>query len=1060
MTHPPGKMLLLRTVPIGFARLCIGFLFFSCCLNAQPSRYVFRSLPNDSGFAIAAQHTLLQDSRGFLWVGTFTGLYRYDGYQFKPYQRGPTPEDNAWLSLVNYVYEDRAGDLWVGSPVGLDRLNRKTGRFQRYTHDSSVSTSLIDDNVTGILESRNGNLWIGTGGGLDLFDRTSGVFTHFLHDSANPNSLSQNWTTALLEDRTGSLWLGHGDAGLDSYDSRDGSFRHYRHDSTDPGSLAQNHVISLCETSDGALWVGTWGGGLDRLDPATGRFTHFRHKEGSPDGLSDNTINTLLQSGDGTLWVGTEQGGLCWSRQADGVFHRVTPDPFGSSAFAPANVTALCEDKSGNLLVGSYRGIRYLDTRRPKIACEIPQPEGRGGPLVRSLLQDTQRRLWVGGSGGLSCFDPSKQTWRHFRQLPGDRNTPTDSWIDGLCEDSLGTVWIACSAGGLYGLPGGAGNFLHYRHDPADSASLRSSDASSVCIDRSGVIWVGGGSGVLEEFDRSTGRFRHHWRGQANGQNPSGCSITAVCGDRSGIIWTGYYWDGLDAYDVARDTFTHYANDSSDSGSLASNFVTELTEDSRGDIWIRLMGGGLDRLNRKTGSFEHFIPNSKTLLGAFGPPVEDRRGMLWVSMGLGVWCVDPETRTEQNYYLAEEKDLDATGRIPGKAPLGNNGLILFTLRGLVSIYPDSIRRAPQTHPVAITGFRVFDKALDVDSAVAEAGEIRLAYSDNAISIDFAVLDFVDPQRNRYACMLEGLDRDWVKFDTRHYAGYAHLDPGEYVFRVKGRSADGLWNERGASLRIMIVPPFWRTWWFTVLLWVFALGGIGAAFRVLENRRVRLRTRALEEQHALQRERLRISSDLHDELASNLTSIAMLSRIVRDEPAGMQGEEQSGVQHRHMLERITTLAQESVDSIRDIIWAIDPKAESLAGLLGRLRDMLVALCRAKNIHAHIELPPEDLLPQGNLAPEARQHLWFLLKEAISNAVKHSGGSELWLCVEFREGEMRAMVRDNGRGFVAAAPTSGKGRATMRMRAEKLGARLEQESAPGAGTSVTVALRLPA
>ena len=258
-------------------------------------------------------------------------------------------------------------------------------------------------------------------------------------------------------------------------------------------------------------------------------------------------------------------------------------------------------------------------------------------------------------------------------------------------------------------------------------------------------------------------------------------------------------------------------------------------------------------------------------------------------------------------------------------------------------------------------------------------------------------------------------------------------------------------------RLRITPPFWKTWWFTALAWVIGLGAVGATIRFLEMRRLRREMRKLEQRQALEQERVRISSDLHDELASNLTSIAMLSRIAQDGIIGKTAE--PGQEKNRLLERISTLSEESVDSIRDIIWAIDPKVEGLTGLLMRVRDMLQLLCRAKGIRPFVSLPPEERVPPRDLPPEFRQQLWFLLKEAVNNAVKHSACTELTFCVEYNNGELKALIQDNGHGFDAVKPGGGKGMTTMRMRAEKLGGRIEHLSAPEAGTSVTVILHMP-
>jgi signal transduction histidine kinase len=370
-------------------------------------------------------------------------------------------------------------------------------------------------------------------------------------------------------------------------------------------------------------------------------------------------------------------------------------------------------------------------------------------------------------------------------------------------------------------------------------------------------------------------------------------------------------------------------------------------------------------------------------------------------------------------------------------------------------HPDSVKENTHVPPIVITGFRKFDKPIDIRQAIGRSGAIELSYKEDVLSFEFAALDFARPEKNQYAYKLEGFDKDWVYCGTRRTATYTNLDGGEYLFRAKGSNNDGVWNEEGASIAVIITPPFWATWLFRTLFVAAIAGSIGGTIRYIGVRKLQRRLRILEQQHALERERLRISGDLHDELASNLSSIAMFSRILQDE---MASAKEGAVPKPQLLERITTLAQESVDSIREIIWAIDPKEETLEKLLIRLRDMVAASCRAKGIHCRFDQPKGKQLASTNLPPELRRQLWLLLKEAVNNALKHSRCTELVLSAEYSGGILNVVVRDNGVGFDPAKVVRGKGLGTMRTRSEQIGASLELKSGTGEGTSFLVSLKI--
>ncbi len=1057
------KRLLAGNCSCWLGHLCI-LLLCTSRLHAQPSGSAFRPIANDPGISITGQNAILQDSRGFIWFATWSGLYRYDGYDFKVYRHDPADSGSISSDLLDRLFEDRYGTLWILTHWdGLEKFDRITERFQHYGRRPGDTTALPLNGLQTILQTPDGTYWIGATSGLYTFDPATGSVTRFRHEHAHGRPPLVTNISIVYEDRAGTLWVGSWGGGLDRVDRNLGVIRHFQHDPSDPGSLSDNRVHSLCETADGMLWVGTWGGGLDRLDRGTNKFSHFRHTPGWSDGLSDNTIASLLQSSNGTLWVGTWSGGLSWSEGAGGVFHTSKAGPFQSHNFSSDDITSLYEDRSGILWIGSFRGIACLEPSRKQMIRQIARREGndhRAAGFIYALLRDTRNRLWVGTSGGLICFDLKKKTSWHQRRLPGDASGPGDSWVTSFCEGDSGTTWVG-SQGGIYRLDGEGHTLVHYKHEPGDSSSLSGNNVFAVCMDKAGTLWAGVDPwitpGVLDELDRSTGRFRHHRHIDGDPRSLSPGDVNAIIEDRAGILWIATGRGGVDEYDRRSGEFRHHSHDPGNSSSLSSNFIRNLLEDRRGGVLVRSYDGSIDRFNKDAGAFEHLTRNARLESELWDGIWEDQRGALWYVTNEGIIRLDPAAHTERAYGSpVSSSPNDALDLLHENLPAGGQ-FFMATPRGLISVCPDSAAENLYIPPVVINELKVFGRPFKLDSAIAGKHELTLPYTDNMISIDFAALDYTSPANNQYAYMLEGLEKEWVQSGTRHYATYTNLQPGSYLFRAKGSSSTGVWNEAGLSLRIVITPPFWRTWWFTALLWIVGLGSIGGTIRAFEIRTLRRGLRKLEQQQALERERVRISSDLHDELASNLTSIAMLSRIAQDEIA--RSIPMNPPPGARLLERITTLSRESVDSIRDIIWAIDPKTESLGGLLTRVRDMVHLVCNAKAISSVIAIPPEEQLPTRNLPPEFRQHLWFLLKEAINNAIKHSSCTELSFCVEYDGEELKILVRDNGRGFNPGNPTKGKGMATMRMRAEKLGARFDYVSAPEAGTALTVMLRMP-
>jgi two-component sensor histidine kinase len=422
---------------------------------------------------------------------------------------------------------------------------------------------------------------------------------------------------------------------------------------------------------------------------------------------------------------------------------------------------------------------------------------------------------------------------------------------------------------------------------------------------------------------------------------------------------------------------------------LPSDVVYGILEDSSGNLWLST-NYGLSRFNQDTETFKNF---------------DTRDGLLGNEYNTGAWA-----RTAEGTFLFG----------------GVNGASEFN--------PDSLVDNPFIAPVVLTGFNIFDKPAVLKKSITSTEEITLSYRDNYFSFEFASLDFSTPDRNQYAYMLEGLDRDWIRAGTRRFAGYTHLDAGRYVFRVKGTNGDGVWNEAGASVRIIITPPFWKTWWFIVLL-IMAIGG-GIAFLIVNRVRQLL---------AIERLRSKIAADLHDDIGAGLTEISIMGEVIT---------QKLPPESRRLIlpeaEKIGETARGLVSSMSDIVWLVDPRRDSLYDLVSRLGDSFKETMNTLNI----QFKTENLqsLKSVRLKMEYRQHLLLIFKEAINNSLKYSGCSEISLSVDLRGKMLDMCLIDNGRGFEIEDEPAGNGLKNMKERADRIGGVLVIRSSSGRGTEV--------
>jgi signal transduction histidine kinase len=494
-------------------------------------------------------------------------------------------------------------------------------------------------------------------------------------------------------------------------------------------------------------------------------------------------------------------------------------------------------------------------------------------------------------------------------------------------------------------------------------------------------------------------------------------------------LWIGTN-DGLWRYDARANAFARYAHDPRDPKSLASNIVTTVYRDTRGTLWIGT-DQGLDRMDLTAGRFESYTVDDGLPENLVLGILEDGEGRLWVSTAKAISKLDPRTNRFSTYTM---KDVLPDIRFGAGCCLRSpTGEMYFGGRGgIIVFHPDSIRDNPYVPPIAVTGFRRFDAPAHLDSAVSEKRTIDLSYKDNVFSFEFAALNFVRPEQNQYAYTLEGHDSGWIYCGNRQYARYMNVPVGNYVFRVRGSNNDGVWNEEGVSLRILIAPPYWQTWWFRgvalVLLGALAYGGY----------RYRLAKML-----ALERLRLRIANDLHDDIGSDLSSLALESDLLsRRFPEGDPSRERLRVVGRTI--------RAAADNLRDVVWIVSPDRDEVQDLVERMREVAAKMLSGFSY----EFRCSGSAPSGSLDIEFKRHVLMMFKEMLHNVVRHARASKVEVEFELITGHLRLCVRDDGVGFEPSAKQSGRGLYSLRARASAIGGTVTIESAPGKGTAISL------
>jgi PAS domain S-box-containing protein len=788
----------------------------------------FTHLSTEQGLSQSRVDHMLQDRRGFIWIGTYNGLNRYDGYSFKTYKPDPNNPNSLGGSLVLPLFEDRSGILWIGVDTGLDRFDPVTERFTHFRADPNNPDSPAGE-VEHITQDRDGMLWLATRNGLDRLDPASGRFIHYRNDPNDPHSLSSNDVRFVLEDRQGTLWVATA-AGLDAFDRRTGRVLHYP-------SSQQPPLDRILEDRSGMLWVSaTRGGGLASLDRKTGVFTRYTWFEGWPGTPGMRGCSAILEDGHGMLWLATNPDGVVKFDRKLGRFTRYRNDPANPTSLNNNEALSLLEDHEGGIWVGTNGGgvNRFPSTTPPFTVYrhEPGNPNSLDQSFALSVFEDSQGMLWIGTSQ-LNRLDRKTGRYTFYRRNPADPGSITSGKVYAIAEDPAGIMWFGTWGGGLNRFDRRTGRFKAYRHDPADAGSLSHDFVLSLLVDRGGNLWVGGYDG-LNRLDARTGRFTV-FRPKSGSIEHTWYRVLAE--DTDGSIWMGTYTQGLQRLDVRTGEILQYQNDPKIRGSLSNNRVNAFCLDHRGTLWVGTQNG-LNRFDRNTGEFTTFGERDGLPNNAIEGILEDSAGNLWLSTGNGLSRFDPRARTFKNYFsddgLAGDEFTDFS--VYYKSASGE--MFFGGVNGVTAFYPEKVVDSTFVPPVVLTDFRLFNDPVPVGGrsplkmSISYSDSLTLSHEQSMFSFEFATLSYVAPPRNQYRWMLEPLHDSWNQVDAdRRLATFTTLPAGSYTLRVQGSNNRGVWNEQGVALHLEILPPWWGTWWFRGVCAVVSLAMLWAAWQL-------------------------------------------------------------------------------------------------------------------------------------------------------------------------------------------------------------------------------------
>ncbi len=844
--------------------IILFILFSPQLLFSQNHIMKFEHLTVGDGLSGSVVEFIMQDSKGFMWFGTRNGLNRYDGYKFIIYRHdvnNPKSISHNWIS--GGIIEDSKGDLWIGTlGGGLNRFDRDKEIFFQYKHDDKDPNSICNNFIQYIYEDKSGNLWICTAGGLSkvaahgILDTNDSIkFVNYKSNPEDPYSLSDDYVVSAYEDNEGLLWIGTA-SGINLLNKGSERFINKNNLSAKSYPFIRNPLLGggmiwgfQEDIADGdSLITITVGGVIYKLNKNNDKLTNFSKSLYQslnipvPDvGYID--IGYYMEDKNGQVWIHpNNQKGLYITNKAKNIAFDLYPDPHNPFSVSSNFVESWYEDKNGIIWIGTMGGgvnkyIKDKDIFRV-ITVDINDSECS----VRSIHEDIYENgliLWIGTEeqGLLRYNMETREIKQYYINCP----------IRAICQTKSDpdNIWIGTLYWGLLKFNKKNKTFSnqYFYESKEDLNKFHLTHVIlSMTIDEKGILWIGTVGGLIR-FDPDTKKFKHYFRDLNNKYSLSDNQVNSLFFSNyknEPVLWVGTRHGGLNRFDPDKEKFYHFKNNPDDSLSIASDYISSIYEDDSSNLWIGTTNG-LQKFDRIKNKFFRYVDKDGLLNIDIMGILEGKNGILWLHTKSGICRFNTQNRSLR--FLDEKDGLPAKDFYRYAYYENKRGDLYFGGNNKILVFnPAKIQKNTNIPPIVITDFQIFNESVKpgndspLSKTISNTDEIILPFNQSVFSFEFASLDYTTPSKNKYAYKMEGIDPDWVYSDaSRRYVTYTHLDPGKYVLRIKGSNNDGIWNEVGTSVSIIITPPWWRTWWAYSFYWLLFLSTLYGLRRYELNR---------------------------------------------------------------------------------------------------------------------------------------------------------------------------------------------------------------------------------
>jgi two-component sensor histidine kinase/ligand-binding sensor domain-containing protein len=793
---------------------------------------LFNRISTSEGISHTTVRKIIQDSHGFIWIGTQQGLNRFDGYQFEVFNHFPDDPQSLSNDWIYDIFEDGQGRIWVATDGGMDLYEPQSKTFRHYRHNPDDPKSLPHNSVRTIFQSKDGTLWVGTRRGLSRWDGENS-FTHFITFPADEDNKSRPGVQSLAEGKDGRLWVGSQHRGLFILDQVTGRLQEFEFPPNKDNPDGEKNIRSILIDAAETVWVGTHGNGILRIQPGNGRVERLT-SDGNPGSLSSNRIRKIYQDTQQRIWVATEGGGLNqWLPETE-TFRHYRHEPANPFSISDDVVYEIMEDAGRVIWLGTFNGISSWNSAVPRFT-HVHDSDSAESSIsnnkISSFAESADGSLWIGTiGGGVNRWDLANDSFDVFQHTPKDPDSLASNLVMSLLYDSEERLWAGTMSRGLSRMSADARTFVTYAHDPEDGSSISSNAVSNILQDRKGRIWVATYGGGLNRFLEG-GKFKHYAISDGDAADSSANFLVDIEEALDGSLWLGSDGGGLIRFDPETEQSTVISHQAGEFDSISGDHIVSLQQTDSA-LWVGTRDSGLNRY--AAGEWEHFTRKGGLVSNAIYGILEDESQRIWVSHGKGLSVYEPATGQFTDYTTIH--GLQGNDFNNGAFLRTRNGKLLFGGANGFNIFkPSDIRGNSYIPPIKLTRFTKFNREFELDVPAHEIEHIELNYDDYVVGFEFAALDYTDSKKNQYRYMLAGFDKEWVVADGIRQASYTNLEAGEYIFRAQGSNNDGVWNDDGLAIGVSVAPPVWATWWAWLIYIVLLLLVMNMATRVYRAR---------------------------------------------------------------------------------------------------------------------------------------------------------------------------------------------------------------------------------